>query len=50
MEMVLDMGRHAAYVWPAYGAFAAIFAGLIWWVVAANARARKALEEAEQDR
>ena len=50
MEIVFDMGPHGAYIWPAYGAFVAIFVGLYWWIASANARTRKKLEEMERKR
>ena len=48
MEIVTDMGAHGAYIWPAYGAFVVIIAGLFWWIAAANAKTRKKLEEMER--
>ena len=48
MEIVTDMGAHGVYIWPAYGAFALIFAGLYWWIASANAKTRRKLEEMER--
>ena len=36
--MGFDMGRYAAYVWPAYGAVAVVF---LWMVIDSLARARR---------
>lgn len=43
-----DMGAHAIYVWPAYAAFAVIFAGLVLWVRATGAREKARLEQLEK--
>ena len=45
-----DMGAHAIYVWPAYGAAALILLGLILWVRAAGKRAEADLRSLEQAR
>lgn len=50
MEIVTDMGAHAPYVWPAYGAFALIFAVLAVWIWKTNASARSELERREAAR
>ncbi|MBK0399077.1 heme exporter protein CcmD [Limibaculum sp. M0105] len=42
--------RHALYVVSAYGATAAILAWLVWSTLAANARARRDMQDAEQRR
>jgi len=39
-----DMGKYAAYVWPAYAAVAAVFG---WMVVDSLARARRWKRKAE---
>lgn len=49
MEFVTDMGAHARYVWPAYGAFAVIFGGLWLWVRVTGARAKAELEARERE-
>lgn len=41
---------YAAYVLGAYGMSAAILGWLVWVSVAANARARRALDESERER
>ncbi len=41
----LDMGRYAAFVWPAYGASAAGFA---WMILDTLVRARRARREVER--
>lgn len=45
-----DMGAHARFVWPAYGAFVVIFAGLLIWVGVTGARAKAELERREKAR
>lgn len=50
MEIVTDMGAHARYVWPAYAAFAVIFAALVIWVWRSGARARAELKRLEDGR
>ncbi|MFC0201517.1 heme exporter protein CcmD [Paracoccus rhizosphaerae] len=46
---MIDLGKYAATVWLAYGVGLALLAGLIWQTVAANARARRALEEHDKN-
>ena len=50
MEIVLDMGRHGVFIWPAYAAFAVIFLGLFWWAVGSNARAKAKLDAMEREK
>jgi heme exporter protein D len=45
--MDLDAGHYAAYVWPAFGVTAAVFAGMI---VATLAHARRWRKRAERAR
>jgi heme exporter protein D len=42
--MDFDMGKYAAYVWPAYAAVAVVFA---WMVLDSLARARRWKRKAE---
>ncbi|ODT61541.1 MULTISPECIES: heme exporter protein CcmD [Paracoccus] len=46
---MIDLGRYAATVLMAYGVSIALIVGLVWQTVAANARARRALEEHDRD-
>ena len=46
----LDMGRYAAFVWPAYAASAAGFAWMIIDTLARARRARRAVEALEANR
>lgn len=46
----LDMGRYAAFVWPAYAASAAGFAWMIIDTLVRARRARRAVETLESDR
>lgn len=44
---MIELGRYAGAVLGAYGLSLALLAGLIWQTLAANARARRALERQE---
>ncbi|MDB6177546.1 heme exporter protein CcmD [Paracoccus sp. Z330] len=46
---MIDLGKYAGTVLAAYGVSAVLLIGLIWQSVAANARARKALEKQEKN-
>ncbi|RJL06352.1 heme exporter protein CcmD [Paracoccus aestuarii] len=46
---MIDLGRYATTVLAAYGVSLVLIAGLVWHTVAANARARRALEEYERN-
>lgn len=50
MELITDMGAHARYVWPAYGAFAVILGALCLWVALSGRRAKAELERRERAR
>jgi len=50
MSLDLDMGRYAAFVWPAWGISALVLAALAVWVVARARRAARALDDAERER
>lgn len=45
---MIDLGKYAFAVLASYGISLALLAGLIWHTVAANARARRALEDHEK--
>lgn len=47
---MIDLGRYAFAVLASYGIGLALLAGLIWHSVAANARARRALDAHENRR
>ena len=47
---MIDLGKYAFAVLASYGVSLALLAGLIWQTVAANARARRALEDHEKGR
>ena len=34
MDLVMDLGPHATFIWSAYGVVAVVIAGLIAWLVA----------------
>ncbi|WP_408592353.1 heme exporter protein CcmD [Paracoccus marcusii] len=46
---MIDLGRYAETVLAAYGVSIVLIAGLVWHTVAANARARRALQEFERN-
>lgn len=46
---MIDLGRYAGTVLAAYGVSILLIAGLVWHTVAANARARRALQEFERN-
>ena len=46
---MMDLGAYAATVGAAYGVTGVLLAALIWHSVAANARARRALEDLDRD-
>ncbi|MFV0473851.1 MAG: heme exporter protein CcmD [Pikeienuella sp.] len=50
MELITDMGAHARYVWPAYGAFVVILGALCLWVRITGSRAKAELERREAAR
>ena len=43
----LEMGKYAAYVWPAYAISAVVLVAMVWDSLSRAARWRKAAEEAE---
>ncbi|MFN3525500.1 MAG: heme exporter protein CcmD [Paracoccus sp. (in: a-proteobacteria)] len=43
----MDLGKYAFAVLASYGVSLALLAGLIWHTLAANARARRALQDHE---
>jgi heme exporter protein D len=48
--MDLDMGRYAAFIWPAFALSAAVLAGLAWDSLARARRWRREAERRERDR
>jgi len=46
---MIELGKYAGTVLLAYGVSLALIGGLIWQTVAANARARRNLEEHEKN-
>ena len=44
----LDMGKYAAFVWPAFALSAAVLAGLVWDTLARARRWRREAERREQ--
>jgi heme exporter protein D len=43
----MDLGPHAAFVWTAYAAVAAVLAGLIAWLVFDGRRQQRLIDELE---
>lgn len=50
MEIVTDMGAHARFIWPAYGAFVILLGGLVVWAWTTSARAKAELKRREAER
>ncbi|QBX35248.1 heme exporter protein CcmD [Paracoccus liaowanqingii] len=46
---MIDLGQYAGTVLAAYAVSTVLIAGLVWHTVAANARARRALQEHERN-
>ncbi|CAM3285817.1 heme exporter protein CcmD [Paracoccus nototheniae] len=46
---MIELGEYAGTVLVAYGVSLVLIAGLVWHSVAANARARRALQEHERN-
>ncbi|TJZ91580.1 heme exporter protein CcmD [Paracoccus gahaiensis] len=46
---MMQLGDYAGTVLAAYGVSLVLIAGLVWHTVAANARARRALQEHERN-
>ena len=42
--------KHAVYVLVAYGASAVLLIGLVWATIAANAKARRELDQIDRER
>jgi len=50
MEIIIDMGAHARFIWPCYAAFVVIFGGLAIWAWRGNTAAKAELEKLEKRR
>jgi len=46
---MIDLGKYTVHVLSAYGVSLVLLGGLIWQSVVANARARRALQEHENN-
>lgn len=44
---MMDLGRHAAYIWASYGVVVVVLTLLIGWIVADSRRQRRILDELE---
>ncbi len=44
---MIDLGKHAVFIWASYGATAAVLIGLTGWLIADGRRLRKALADFE---
>lgn len=44
---MMDLGRHAAYIWASYGVVVVVLTLLIGWIVADSRRQRRTLDELE---
>ncbi|MEM7774848.1 MAG: heme exporter protein CcmD [Pseudomonadota bacterium] len=44
---MMDLGKHAVFIWASYGAVALVIGGLIAWLLVDGARHRRSLDELE---
>lgn len=44
---MMDLGRHAAYIWASYGVVVVVLTLLIGWIVTDARRQRRILDELE---
>lgn len=44
---MMDLGRHAAYIWASYGVVVVVLTLLIGWIIADSRRQRRILDELE---
>lgn len=44
---MMDLGRHAAYIWASYGVVVVVLTLLIGWIVVDARRQRRILDELE---
>jgi heme exporter protein D len=44
---MIDLGKHAAFIWASYGVVFVTLAGLIVWLIADGARLRRRLADLE---
>jgi heme exporter protein D len=47
MDLAIDLGPHAAFIWMSYAAVAVVVAALIVWLVADGRRQHAALKDLE---
>jgi heme exporter protein D len=47
MQILPDLGPHAAYIWLAYGAVALVIGALTLWIVSDDRRQRRRIAELE---
>ncbi len=47
MDLAIDLGPHAAFIWTSYAAVAVVIAALIGWLVADGRRQQAALNDLE---
>ena len=45
MDLVMDLGPHAAFIWSAYGVVTLVLAGLIAWLVLDGREQERRLED-----
>lgn len=44
---MIDLGKHAVFIWSSYGAVAVVLAGLIYWLIAEGRYYEARLKEFE---
>ena len=44
---MIDLGKHAVFIWASYGLTATVLIGLVAWLISDGARLRRRLAELE---
>ncbi|MEZ5844421.1 MAG: heme exporter protein CcmD [Hyphomicrobiaceae bacterium] len=44
---MIDLGKHAVFIWASYGATTVVLAGLVAWLIADGRRLERALRDLE---
>ena len=45
--LLIDLGKHAAFIWASYGIFTVVLVGLVAWLIGEGRRLRRRLDEFE---
>ena len=44
---IMDLGKHAVFIWSSYGVVTVVLAGLIVWLISDGLRLKRRLDELE---